>query len=455
MLSGSLILEDFCRTLKEEAGLEDPDLKWREAAGPFARVSTSHEIDYGKPLNASTRAPDAQAVRTLEKLFGVFQPIKQLEAAAMGARDRYEVMRGAAKLGLSDYISLRSNRDRNNAQARLEAVERELNDLKLSADQKLFEEGIDASERNIELKAAINELLQKRDLLSAKIGIIDRAGIARHDVDVRQIEALRRFFPTADIGMIEEIEAFHHKLTEILGDELAAQKEQYRSMMDSIDNQINRLRTELADMGQTGTLSTEEWDKAGELNGVIQLLQAQIGAWDKTEKLKTTMQEASEELRTRRPLLIKGMADTVNESLKQLNDSVDAGNNPPELRISETRGGKQSYTFGTERDTGAGTRAKDVILLDLTILEHTDLPVLIHDSTLLKNIGDEPIESIMELYAGTDATDKQVFIAFDKRGSYSGKTRRIVADHTVVSLNAGGRELYGRRWNRIEEREES
>lgn len=452
---GSMTVEDFCRTLKEESGFQDPDLTWREAAAPFARVSTSHEIDYAKPLNASMRAPDAQAVRTLEKMFGVFQPIKQLETAVSDARNRYEVMHGTAKLGLSDYISLRSKRDRRNAQAQLEAAERELNDLKLAADQKLFEEGIAASERNNELKAEINELLQKRDLLTAKIGIIDRGRITRHDVDVRQIEALLRFFPNVDIGRIEEIEAFHHKLTEILSDELSAQKEQYRLMIGSIDNQINRLRTKLADMGQTGTLSTEEWDKAGKLNGTIQRLQAQIGSWDKTETLKAAMQEASAELQIQRPKLIGRMAGTINTALKQLNDAVDTGNNPPDLRISETRNGKQSYMFGTERDTGAGTRAKDVVLLDLVILEHTDLPMLIHDSTLLKNIGDEPIESIMEMYAKTDAMGKQVFIAFDKRGSYSEKTRQIIDDHTVVSLNADERALYGRRWNRIEEQEES
>ncbi|WP_258184893.1 MULTISPECIES: hypothetical protein [Bifidobacterium] len=43
-------------------------------------------------------------------------------------------------------------------------------------------------------------------------------------------------------------------------------------------------------MGQTGTLSSEEWNKAGELNGTVQRLQAQIDSWDKTETLKTKMQ---------------------------------------------------------------------------------------------------------------------------------------------------------------------
>ncbi|TPF79126.1 hypothetical protein BW12_00535 [Bifidobacterium sp. UTCIF-3] len=86
--------------LKDEAGLGDPDLTWREAAAPFARVSTSHEIDYAKPLNVSAQAPDAHAVKTLEKMFSVFQPIKELEATALDARNRYEVMRrGPGKYG--------------------------------------------------------------------------------------------------------------------------------------------------------------------------------------------------------------------------------------------------------------------------------------------------------------------------------------------------------------------
>ena len=448
--SGSMRIGDFRELLKEESGLEDPDLTWREAVGPFMRVSESHEINYGKPLNSSSRAADANGVKALEQLFAVFQSIKQLEVAASDAIDRYKVMRNAAELGLSEYISLRSRRERNRAQTQLNTARRELYDLKLGADQKLFEDGIAASEHNLEIKAQLTELRQKRDILTAKIGVIDRGRTRRYNIDIQQVESLRQFFPGVDLGRLEEIEHFHQRLTEILGDELESQKEQYRLMLNAVDGQINQLRTQLADMGQSSTLSTEEWDKAGELNGTIQRLQARIDAWDKTEELKSEKQRASDELQERRPLIIERMTDGINTSLKRLNDEVDAGSNPPELHIAERRNGKQTYTFGTERDTGAGTRAKDVILLDLVLLRNTNLPVLIHDSTLLKNIGDDPIENIMRLYAETDAMSKQVFIAFDKKESYSPETQRIIDDHAVVSLSAGKRSLYGRRWNMAE-----
>lgn len=149
------------------------------------------------------------------------------------------------------------------------------------------------------------------------------------------------------------------------------------------------------------------------------------------------------------------MTDTINRSLRDLNTVVDAGSNPPELHITETRNGRQTYTLRTERDTGAGTRAKDIILFDLAILRNTNLPVLVHDSTLLKSIGDKPIEAIMTLYAQTGKGHKQVFIAFDKRGSYSEETQRIVDDHIVCILNTGKRSLYGKRWNMVNEESES
>ena len=364
---------------------------------------------------------------------------------------QYETLRNAAKLGLSSYISLKNKRDRKKAQTRLDASRRELDNLKLTVDQRLFDDAVVSSERAIEIKGIIGELQQKRDMFTAKIGIIERSEIGQHGVGLRQIEALQQFFPNVNAGRLEQIEHFHRKLSEILDSELTAQRNQYQLMIDAIDGQINQLRTELAGMGQTGTLSTEEWDKVGVLTSDIQRLQAQMDAWDKTEKLREVAQETSERLQAQRPVLIGKMTDIVNHALRRLNEVVDVDSNPPKLDIKEGRKGKQSYTFGTERDTGAGTRAKDVIILDLSILERTGLPFLIHDSTLLKNIGDEPIEIIMELYAKTDAMGKQVFIEFDKRGSYSERTQRVVDAHTVVTLNAYEHSLYGRRWNKAEE----
>ena len=75
-------------------------------------------------------------------------------------------------------------------------------------------------------------------------------------------------------------------------------------------------------------------------------------------------------------------------------------------------------------------------------MELTDLPAIAHDSSLFKNIGDEPIEGIMKLYKNFN-TDKQIFIALDKAQSYSDVTREILESTEVIHLDEHGNQLYG------------
>jgi hypothetical protein len=71
-------------------------------------------------------------------------------------------------------------------------------------------------------------------------------------------------------------------------------------------------------------------------------------------------------------------------------------------------------------------------------------PALIHDSVILKQIADEPLEKIMELYS---QSPRQIFIVLDKKGSYSKRTQEILEQTTVLYLSDNRNELFGRSWN--------
>ena len=103
-----------------------------------------------------------------------------------------------------------------------------------------------------------------------------------------------------------------------------------------------------------------------------------------------------------------------------------------------------SYTFLTPEDTGTGTSYKGLVVFDMAVMQLTPLPALVHDSVILKQIADEPLERILELYS---STPKQVFIALDKKGSYSEKTQAILEANTVIHLSDNGNELFGHSWN--------
>lgn len=102
-----------------------------------------------------------------------------------------------------------------------------------------------------------------------------------------------------------------------------------------------------------------------------------------------------------------------------------------------------SYKFYTPDDTGTGVAYKGLIVFDLAVLTSTELPIVVHDSIVLKQIGDIAIEKILELY---NNTSKQVIIALDKQESYTEIASKILYSNSVLQLSPNGDELFGRSW---------
>ena len=131
--------------------------------------------------------------------------------------------------------------------------------------------------------------------------------------------------------------------------------------------------------------------------------------------------------------------NSINRSLVSLNDYIYNGTKiPPTLELSE-----RNYKYNTNNDNGTGTTYKNLIILDISILNLTSLPCLAHDSVLLKQIQDSAMEKIAQLY---ESSHKQIFIAFDKLNSYTEKTKEIFLKHAVLKLSKGN-ELFGFSWS--------
>ena len=112
--------------------------------------------------------------------------------------------------------------------------------------------------------------------------------------------------------------------------------------------------------------------------------------------------------------------------------------NAPVLDFTEN-----GYIFFTLDDTGTGIAYKGLVVYDLAVLGLTKLPILVHDSIVLKQISDDAIERIIELYS---SCGKQVIIALDKQDSYSEKTAHLLNAAAVLKLSNSGEELFGRSW---------
>lgn len=83
-------------------------------------------------------------------------------------------------------------------------------------------------------------------------------------------------------------------------------------------------------------------------------------------------------------------------------------------------------------------------IYDLALAGLFPVPFLIHDSNIIKRIGDDHLEHILKYY---QTMGKQVFIAFDKADSVTEPAEAILKDTAVLSL-CDGNELYGKSWTK-------
>lgn len=134
------------------------------------------------------------------------------------------------------------------------------------------------------------------------------------------------------------------------------------------------------------------------------------------------------------------VANRINNEMSRINNAIYEGSyNAPILNFSDS-----GYIFFTPDDTGTGVAYKGLVVYDIAVLNLTKLPVLVHDSVILKQISDEAIERIIELYS---SCGKQVIIALDRQDTYSKKTAEVLNSCAVLKLAHGnGQELFGRSW---------
>ena len=90
------------------------------------------------------------------------------------------------------------------------------------------------------------------------------------------------------------------------------------------------------------------------------------------------------------------------------------------------------YKFSHGDDRGTGKGFANMIALDLTFLEKTHLPCIIHDSLLFKNLDIPAVESLIKIYSGFK---KQIFISIDEVSKYSVDVKSLIQSSEFIKLD--------------------
>ena len=342
---------------------------------------------YGKD-NLNEKRPldlvlNERAEQPINSLLQLFGLYGQIKELDELVKSKKDELKALTEAQKYNFVSKIGATERRSNDKKLEELEKEKKKLTKELSEGLLDLDSEKTELILELKREFSTYNKETKRLKAKRNSLSDNLAGVKTITKKDIEQIQKFFPEVDLVQIQKIENFHKEINRVLNQEI---------------------KDELLNIEKT--MNVLEMEK------------------DKIKKQKTNE-----------------VQEKINNKLETLNNKIyDDAKIPPTLEID-----KNQYVFKTVDDTGTGASYRGMVLYDISILELTCLPILIHDSVLLKQIEDIAIEKILEIYSNSE---KQVFIALDKSSSYSRRSQEILNDKRVLELGTDGNELFGKSWSK-------
>lgn len=433
----------FCDWLREKYHIDFAGLSFRESVSSFFRIYGKDNLDERRPLKGLPGESMQKSIDVLVKLFDRYKDIEDFSARLEEQKKKLSAFREARRYRfVPDLVGGKTQYEENLTQIR--SLETELDNLVTETTEIHDSEDIEKVRLKSQLDGERLRLETDIQTKQRRLALLDmslESGLYPTEAD---LSALQEYFPQVNVRKLYEVERYHRKLAKILDDQFSVEKEQVQGEIAALQEQLQTVRSRIRELGFVGNVSREFLDRHSELKGRIDALKLQNEAYLTLLDLQDVRKNADDTLKSAITGILADIEQGINAKMKEFNASLytDA-RKAPRLHFNNYN----SYTFETLDDTGTGTNYKGMVLYDLAVLYLTALPAIAHDSLIQKNISDGAIDGIMKIYTGTE---KQVFIAFDKQGSYREGTRRILLNNTVLKLSDDNSELYGESWNKEE-----
>ena len=436
--TSEISINDYRLFLLDMYGIKLPLISFRDIVGRYFRIYKRENLDEEKPLNAVKKEADTAAITALMKLFNAYAAIAELAKEVEKSKKEKETYKKAQDF---HFILRVGKRQIIENEKKIAELMEELQTLQTNGGIQLM--GLDSKEAETiaELKRKLSSVKRQKSKLTSQLTSVENDAASDSPQLQSNFHELLRFFPGTDLKKLEEIELFHRQLAEVLNCEFNEAKQRLSSMISLTENEIAALEHEINSSGLPAKVSRAVLENYSEKKEQIRALEKENATFNKVETLKAAAKSMEDRFFALQEEQISYLQSRINTKMDKINDYVYGGEKrPPVLTISKPN----SYSFRTQDDSGTGTSYKGLVVFDLTVLELTPLPALVHDSVILKQIADEPLEKILELYR---QSSKQVFIALDKKSSYLKRTQQILEESEVLKLSDDGNELFGHSWN--------
>ena len=254
------------------------------------------------------------------------------------------------------------------------------------------------------------------------------------------IERIKDMFPHAELKKLEEVNVFHSNLSVILQEEISAKLTKETKALDYKTKEETDIIDRIAKVAAETKPSNLALDR---LVTTMQTVEQLITGQKSYETLKVLKNDKTQKNRQYKDVMTNVCTEVqqvINNKMAELNRTIlGTDKKAPMINLSPS-----NYKVFCENDTGMGTGYRALITFDLSIKCLTALPFFIHDSLIFKNVEDDAIKGIMQIF--DEEQEKQIFICMDKLPSYDEEVQKIVKEHQVLRLSLD-HPLYGKKWN--------
>lgn len=432
-----LPVEDYRRRLKEHYGLENLESSYRSIVSPFARIWRKGGLEPDHPFVSSPKEPSGTAVSRLIDLFDRSEDISAEKKVIDEQKERKKLIADSMRAEIIPSINKTQYKANTKTiaenAAQIEQLKQGFSGA-LNAYEALFDESL----RRMQQRK--NELINLRGELQGKTTRLQREISGITPRLAANIALVTEYFPSVDVMRLENVEAFHQKIGNIVKKELkeeltAAQVEESALTAEIISLEL-QIQTALKSKGMPDDLFKrifdlkETTDKAAEENKY----------YEKKAQLEETIKISGHRLDEIYEKIFLEIATKINLKLKAFNKVVyGPTRNSPELRIKSSN----SYSFTSPEDSGTGKSYAGLIGFDMAMLSLTRLPFVIHDSVAYKNIEVAAVKRILRILAAIKS--KQVFLSFDEAKKFGDQAEQLLKKFTVIKLGHNDL-LYNKDW---------
>ncbi|WP_244276692.1 DUF2326 domain-containing protein [Pseudovibrio sp. WM33] len=439
----AISLEEYTHKLKKLYKIPNECLTFRSIVSLFARIWQRENLDVSRPLHLSPARKSIECVDFALKIFNTFDGIAQLSEKLKILKDEKSQIKSAFDASIVPKIT-KTKYNQNSAEltditSKMDHIQENLEKYAINVNSLL-------SEKTVELKEAKDHLLNELERQSVRLKRIDRDLSQNRHLASISFEPVVELFPEINVKKLQKIEQFHFQISEILSDDLSNERSELLEATEVLKDELQEINEEIEKQirlekhAAPKPIAEAIFSRALELFKKDQKLQSENSFYERNSFINEQIKRTKKDYTDEKSYSLELVEAAINTCIDTLVDTIYGPKRQrPFLDLSESK-----YSYATVEDTGTGKAYMNLVLFDLAMFKLTNLPLLIHDSLLFKNIENNGVSGVIPFY---EDDEKQSFVSIDEIEKYGQATEKKLLENCILKLSNAS-VLFTRDWRK-------